>query len=119
MKTRVYVAGPLSKPDGGLQKNVDDGRVAGLALIRAGYSPMVPHLTCFMGGNDPELLPGGTVHEDWYSVDLPWVSVCQAVLRLPGESRGADMETGLAYKIGIPVYYSLADLLSFAPKETP
>jgi hypothetical protein len=117
MKTRVYVAGPITKPKGRLQAKIDMARAAGLALLRAGYSPMVPHLTCFFASNEPEILPAGTVHEDWYSVDLPWVAVSQAVLRLPGESRGADLETDLAFELDIPVYYDLPSLLASLPSE--
>lgn len=119
MKTRVYVAGPITKPEGGLQENIDQARAAGLALLRAGYSPMVPHLTCFFAGNTPEVLPAGTTASDWYAVDLPWVSVSQAVLRLPGASVGADLETGEAYRRGIPVFYDVLSLLASLPCEAP
>jgi hypothetical protein len=35
---------------------------------------------------------------------------CDAVLRIPGESRGADLECELARTLGIPVFTSVADL---------
>ena len=112
-RIRVYIAGPITKGD--LQTNVNNARQTGMRLLKAGFAPMVPHLTCFMGGNTPEVLPNGTVHEDWYAADLPWVAVSDAVLRLPGESTGADLETGLALRLGIPVYYSADELIAQPP----
>jgi len=35
---------------------------------------------------------------------------CDAVLRLPGESTGADQDVALAQQRGLPVYYRLADI---------
>ena len=36
-----------------------------------------------------------------------FISSCNAMLRLPGESKGADMETAYAKDIAMKVYYSL------------
>lgn len=119
IKSLIYVAGPITKPEGGLQANIDQARAAGLALLKAGYSPIVPHLTCFFSSNEPEVLPAGTVHEDWYSIDLPLVAASKAVLRLPGESVGADLETSLAKSLGIPVFHSIAALMAAVPAEEP
>jgi hypothetical protein len=103
MKPRVYIAGPISKGD--LKSNLDMARQAGFALMKAGYAPLVPHLTCYMGGDNPEALPADTKHEDWLGIDLPWVAVCDAILRLPGESKGADAEVKCAEDNNIPVVY--------------
>ncbi len=35
---------------------------------------------------------------------------CDAVLRLPGESKGADNDVRIARERGLPVYFSLADV---------
>lgn len=109
MKTRVYVAGPISKGD--LNHNINQARDAGMRLMRAGFAPLVPHLTCYMGGDVPEVLPNGTTAEDWYGIDLPWVAVADAVLRLPGESAGADLEVNFARYHFIPVYESVDDII--------
>lgn len=37
---------------------------------------------------------------------------CDAILRLPGESKGADNDVRLAHERGIPVYYALDDIPS-------
>lgn len=113
MRTRVYIAGPITK--GPLEANIRQATEAALALIRAGYAPLCPHLTCYVGGPVPEVLPAGTTHDDWYEADLPWVEVSDAVLRLPGESVGADLETALAERLGIPVFHSLPALIASSP----
>lgn len=35
---------------------------------------------------------------------------CDAVMRLPGESKGADNDVAIARRRGIPVYFSLDDI---------
>ena len=110
-RIRVYVAGPISK--GNLNKNVQQAVDAGIILIHKGFAPFVPHLSCYMGGCVPDPMPFGTTHDDWMSVDLPWVKVSQALLRLPGESKGADMEVSCANSYGIPVFLSIDDLLDY------
>lgn len=38
------------------------------------------------------------------------LALCDAVLRIPGESRGADIECDLARRMGKPVYTSVSEL---------
>lgn len=110
---RIYVAGPISKGD--LRHNVQQARDAGGQLLKAGFAPFVPHLSCYWAGDTPEVLPSGTTHEDWLGMDLPWVAVSDAVLRLPGESKGADAEVALARQLGIPVYHEVLSLIENPP----
>jgi len=42
---------------------------------------------------------------------MKWMLMCDAVLRIPGESPGADDEVDRATIEGIPVYYDIDDLL--------
>lgn len=115
MRTRVYIAGPISK--GCLQHNIDQARDAARRLIEAGYAPFCPQLTCFLESNAPSAT-SGFPHETWLDVDLPWVAVSHAVLRLSGESKGADQEVAFAEEMGIPVYCNLARLCSMLPRNT-
>jgi hypothetical protein len=39
---------------------------------------------------------------------------CDCVLRLPGESSGADAEISLAQEHDIPVFYSIEDVTNWA-----
>lgn len=43
-------------------------------------------------------------------MDLEWMDHMDAVLRLPGESAGADMEVAHAKALGLPVFYSIDDI---------
>jgi hypothetical protein len=115
MRQRIYIAGPISL--GSLEANIKQATEAAHALMKAGYAPLCPHLTCYMGGSTPEVLPCGTVVEDWYQTDLPWVAMSDAVLRLRGESRGADSECDLARRLYIPIYTSVDDVVAKPPKS--
>jgi hypothetical protein len=113
LRSRVYVAGPISKGD--LRENIRRALEAGHRLLKAGYSPLVPHLTCWWGGETPEVLPRDTVIEDWYGMELSWVAVAHAVLRLPGESTGAGLEVQLAADLRIPVFRCVEELMRSVP----
>jgi len=43
-------------------------------------------------------------------IDLPWLGAADAVLRLPGESLGAEIEVAEARQLGIPVFTTVADM---------
>jgi len=99
---RVYVAGPYTKGD--VAQNVRNAIDAGDELFSRGHTPYIPHLTHFWHMIHPR------PWEDWLKIDTEWIPLCDAVLRLEGESAGADMEVKLALTLGIPVYYSIEGL---------
>lgn len=120
VRKRIYLAGPISKGD--LAENINQATRAFLALMRAGLAPLCPHWSPYAGGAIvhpttatvyalAERLPAGTTHQDWMGVDLPWVAAADAVLRLPGESVGADQEVAEAERLGIPVFHEITTLL--------
>lgn len=106
-RLRVYIAGPLSG-SGDRETNVRNAVAAGKACIKHGLAPLIPHLTHYVDPDD------SLTHQVWLDVDLPWVSVADALLRLPGPSKGADMEDERAAKLGIPIFHSLHDLVRAA-----
>lgn len=91
---RVYISGPYSK--GNQATNVRNALEAGDRVWRAGHIPYVPHLTMFWGLLFPH------TYREWLQLDLEWIKLCDIVIRLPGESSGADEETELARSLGIP-----------------
>lgn len=105
LRPRIYVAGPISKGD--IDQNVEQGIDAGLQLLDLGWAPFIPHATHHM---DPDAIVGTPRYEHWLSTDFAYISTCHALLRLPGESEGADREVAYAEKLGIPVYYKVEDL---------
>ena len=98
---RVYVAGPYSggDPATNTRKAID----AADALLKRGYAPYIPHLNHFWHFVHPHS------YETWIDLDLAYLKRCEAVLRLPGESPGADLEVSTAQGRGMFVGYSMED----------
>lgn len=115
----VYVAGPITRGD--IHENVMTAFAAGMALLRAGLSPLVPHGSCFWGGEIapgvhlayvPEAFPAGTTAADWYGLGVGMVRRCDCVLRLPGDSVGADLEVAEARRLPLPVFHSVEEVIA-------
>lgn len=102
---KVYVAGPYTKPD--QCENTHAAIMAGNRIFDAGHIPFVPHLTHLWHTVTPR------PHGDWLKMDLAFLACCDVVLRLPGESSGADIEVAEAVRLGIPVYFGLDNLMEF------
>ena len=103
VKLRIYVAGPYTKGDVAI--NVRNAIEAGNTLVDVGFAPYIPHLTHFWHLVCPR------PYEEWLDLDNQFLPCCDAVLRLEGESSGADKEVELAKSLGIPVFYNNLDLL--------
>lgn len=97
----IYVAGPYSGGDPVIntRKAID----AGEQLMTLGYVPFIPHLTHLWHLINPHDI------DFWYEYDNEWIRKCDALLRLPGESKGADMEVALAFKLGLIVFEIIYD----------
>lgn len=95
-RPKIYVAGPYSKPDP--EANTLRAMAVWDELWGAGYAPFCPHWSHFQHQRFPRS------YEDWMAADQVWLDVCDAVLRLPGESAGADREVERASGLGIPVF---------------
>lgn len=89
----VYIAGPYR--NGHPVEVVKRSIIAANAVAAAGYFPFVPHSMTwdwamrFDHGED-----------SWLGYCLAWVERCDALIRLPGKSEGADHECRIAD--GIP-----------------
>ncbi len=107
MRPKVYISGPLTS-SGNVLENIDRAMEATRQLIGLGFAPFCPHLTYHV---DPaEQIP----HHVWMEIALPWVDVADAVLRLSGESVGADLETERAEAVGVPVFHSIGALVEWS-----
>ena len=105
----VYVAGPYTAPDAeGVEVNVSRALHVGNLLLDAGLWPYVPHLSHFQH----QIQARG--YETWMALDFAWVRRCDALLRLDGDSSGADREVRLATELGIPVFHSVAEVVRWA-----
>lgn len=107
MKPLVYIAAPYTKPD-----PVENTRaaldVATMLVDTGSITPIVPHLSLFWHLVYPKPV------DYWYRYDLEVMARCDAVLRLPGESTGADTEVAMAREQGIPVFDDISAVIRWA-----
>lgn len=103
----VYLAAPYTTPDP--VTNTHTAIKVASELIDGGLvTPVVPHLTLVWNLVDPREV------EFWYAYDLAILARCDAVLRMPGVSTGADAEVQFAADRGIPVLNSMEELVAWA-----
>jgi nucleoside 2-deoxyribosyltransferase len=102
-RTKVYIASPYNK--GNKINNVKMQMIMGDVLIKFGFLPFVPLLFHFQHYHHP------LSYEEWMAIDLAWLETCDCVFRLNGESPGADREVSRAKELGIPVFYSIEQLI--------
>lgn len=103
----VYVAGPYTHPDPAANVNIAI-RIAGALADSGLVTPFVPHLTMLWHVVEPRPI------EFWYAYDLAFLARCDAVLRLPGASTGADAEVDFGVSHGLSVHESVEDVLRWA-----
>lgn len=104
-RLRVYVAGPISKGD--VFDNIVRAMKVGRQMVLDGLAPYIPHLDAFLfawgdgsGTNTKEIS-----WEQYLEWDLEWVALSEAIFRVAGESKGADLEVSVAKSLGIPVFF--------------
>ncbi len=100
---KVYIASPYTLGDQAKNVKKQMDVFNDLADIQ-GVAPFAPLLYHFQHLVHPR------TELQWMELDLEWVKACDAVLRLPGESKGADQEVEWAIALDIPVFYSIEDL---------
>ena len=103
MIARIYVAGPYTKGDVAI--NVRNAYEAANRLADLGFAPFVPHATHFWHMLFPR------PYEFWLDLDNEFLPCCGALLRLPGESSGADKEVELARKLGLPIFTEIDQIV--------
>lgn len=109
---KVYVAGAMSA-DNILQvlENISVGVEYGARLLEKGYAPFVPHLDIAFK------LQQGTNYnvpmDYYYEYTMEWLKASDCVLVCPNweNSKGTIAEIETAKSRGIPVYYSLEELI--------
>jgi hypothetical protein len=103
LKRIVYIASPYTK--GSEAENVRRACLAGDVLLEHGIIPFVPHLTHLYHFISPKS------YNTWIQLCLAYLGRCDAVLRLPGKSNGADIEVNAAQMMNMPVFFSIEELL--------
>lgn len=114
---RVYVAGPYSANNVlDVLRNIGRGERACSDLFYSGLAPFCPwHDKSYVTDN-PD---GEFTVPQFYEYSLAWLRVSEAVYVLPGykSSKGTLAEIAEAERLGIPVFYSRADLYRWAAKQ--
>ena len=105
MKLRIYISGPYTLGD--QAANVRNAVLAGIEVMKLGHFPFIPHLSHFTH----YLIPHA--YEVWMEQDFEWLKQCHALVRLPGESAGADREVSFAVNQNIPVFNGMEDLIAW------
>ena len=98
----VYIACPYTGGD--VAANVARCMEVAHLLMDAGYCPIAPLLSHFLHVHRQR------PYEDWMAIDMELLRRSDAVIRLSGESPGADRETAAAALFGIPVVRTIPEL---------
>lgn len=111
----ILIAGPYRSGTGGdparMAANLSALEEAAWPLFRAGHVPMIgewvalPVLRSAGAGIDDPL-----AEQVLYPTAARLLSRCDAVLRLPGESTGADQDVAIARERGLPVYHHIQEV---------
>lgn len=104
---KVYIASPYTKGD--IAVNVKTQIDCVDKLMDLGFAPFAPLYSHFQHMVHPR------PYEDWIKIDKEWVLACNCILRLPGESSGADEEVILAKALDMPVFYDIDSLCRHYP----
>jgi len=102
---KIYVAGPLSHGSySDTTRNIRAAIDYAESIFLLGGAPYLPHLTHFWN------LFYLHAWEEWMELDRQYVLACDALFRVPGESKGADLEVGWAKEAGKPVYHRMEEV---------
>ena len=114
----IYIAGPYSGRDAHgqhgymvIEQNILNARAAMKELVNLGYGVFCPHTH----SAHFEVITPDVGIDYWYEIDVHFLRLCHALLRLEGPSSGADKEIELCNELGIRVYYSISDVRNQLP----
>jgi hypothetical protein len=112
----VLIAGPYQSGTNGDPKKIAANRARlesfALPIYQRGHLPMVGEWMALpiihAAGGKTE---GDEVFNAYqYPVAHRLLSCCDAVLRIPGESRGADLDVARARRLGLPIFTDVSEL---------
>jgi hypothetical protein len=116
----ILVAGPYRSGTGDdpdlMARNLDRLEEAAWPIFRSGHVPMIGEWVAL-----PVLRAAGAdgvtdplAEQVLYPTAERLLQHCDAVLRLPGESTGADQDVAIARERGIPVYHRVEEIPGYA-----
>lgn len=117
----ILIAGPYRSGTGDdpqkMAANLHHLEQASWPIFKAGHVPMIGEWVALPIWN---VAGGQTIGDELYGEILHptagrLIERCDAILRLAGESKGADNDVRLAHERGIPVYYNIDDIPTYLP----
>ena len=112
----ILIAGPYASGTGGdealMRRNLERLQEAAWPIFQAGHVPMIgewvalPMLQSAGASGPNDALARQVMHPTAERL----LQRCDAVLRLPGESRGADQDVAIARSLGLPVWFEVAEV---------
>jgi hypothetical protein len=112
----ILIAGPYRSGTGDdaelMARNLERLEEAAWPIFRAGHVPMIGEwvaLPVLRSAGQPSVT-GALGEQVMYPTAERLLAHCDAVLRLPGPSAGADQDVAIARERGLPVYGELAEI---------
>lgn len=112
----ILIAGPYRSGTGDdpqkMAENLKRLEAPSYALFKAGHIPMIGEWVALpvwhaAGG---ATIGDGLYEEIFHPTAHRLLQLCEGVLRLPGDSKGADNDVRIARERGIPVWFDLKDV---------
>ncbi|GAB3744643.1 hypothetical protein GCM10027598_79610 [Amycolatopsis oliviviridis] len=112
----ILIAGPFRSGTGDdpelLARNLARLEEAAWPIFRSGHVPMIGEWVALpvLRGAGGKTVADPVAKEVMYPTADRLLHHCDAVLRLPGESTGADQDVAIALSRGLPVYHHIEDI---------
>jgi hypothetical protein len=112
----ILIAGPYRSGTGDdptlMERNLRSLESVALPLFRAGHVPVIGEWIALpLLREAGSTRPGDAIYEEiLYPIARRLLNRCDAVLRLPGASKGADDDVHFARELGLRVFERLADV---------
>ncbi len=112
----ILIAGPYRSGTGDdpalMEKNLRTLEAVALPLYRAAHIPLIGEWIALpLLREAGSKRPGDAIYDEiLYPIANRLITRCDAVLRLPGASKGADEDVRLAQERGLAVYQSLSEV---------
>jgi len=112
----ILIAGPYRSGTGNdpklIKKNMDNLESVALPIFRKGHVPMIGE---WVANPLIELAGSKKVGDEIFNeIQYPTahrlLAKCDALLRIKGESKGADQDVKIAKKLGLKIYYDLNEI---------
>tara|TARA_R110000796_G_scaffold183498_1_gene299893 strand:- start:25865 stop:26224 length:360 start_codon:yes stop_codon:yes gene_type:complete len=112
----ILIAGPYRSGTNNdlnlIKKNMDKLEAVALPIFRKGHIPMIGEwvanpLIQLAGSKE---VGDAIFNEIQYPAAHRLLKKCDAILRIQGESKGADQDVAIAKSLGLKIYYDLKDI---------